>query len=79
MSKKQKIEYFIPANALQTIHNPEHFTLHEKLRFAILRYFLHKDYYSPILIQTALPGVLIEKKTLSRDPLGYTVLATIKC
>lgn len=79
MSKQEKIEYFIPAQALEHITNPETFTLHEKLRFAILRYFLHQDYYSPILTQSALPGVLIQQKTLSYDPLGYKVSAIVRC
>lgn len=79
MSREEKIEYFVPALALEHLSNPDSFTLHQKLKYAILRYFLTKDYYSLISVPNPLPGVFIEHYTFNKEKLGYDVSAIIKC
>lgn len=79
MKREKKIEYFIPAMALEHPSNPESFTLHQKLKFAVLRYFINKDYYSLISVPSPLPDLFLEQHTFNKEKIGYDILATIKC
>lgn len=76
--KKQKINIFIPAQALQNVGNPEFATLRERIKLAIIRHLRFKDFKSFHLGPHPLPGIFIEKTSLRTDPLGYAVIADIK-
>lgn len=77
MKKKQKINIFIPALALEHICNAEFASRDEKIKWAIIRYTLHKDFFNPAYMRPA-PYVFLEKVLLKKNPLGYAVIATVE-
>lgn len=78
MAKEKKVKYFIPAMALEHPANPEIFSLHQKLKFAIIRYFINGDYLSLVSVPDPLPGVLLEQQTFNKKMLGYDICAIIR-
>lgn len=78
MSKKpENINVFVPALALQHFCNPADATRNERIKLAVMRFYLNKDFYNPAYQRPA-PYVFLEKIYLKTDPLGYAVQAVIQ-
>lgn len=72
----EKINIFIPARALEHPCNAEFASREDKIKWAIIRYYLHKDFSTPQYTRPA-PYVFLEKVYFKKDLLGYAVLGTI--
>lgn len=78
MKKEIPIKYFIPAQALEHPHNSEFFILSEKIKWAVIRYYLFNDFFSLSLIEDPPPALSIHGFTLNKTDLGYDVWGYIK-
>lgn len=78
--KEKKIEFFVPALALEHKENGEFITKKDKIRAAILRWFLYEDFFKE---KNILAGprlfVVLEEIKFNANSLGYQVRGTISC
>lgn len=78
MIKKEKISVFVPALALEFPGNKEYCNLLDKIRWALVRLHLRKDFFSKLQAGDRIPGVFVEKIKFNKTDLGYNVSALLK-
>lgn len=76
--EEKKLEYFIPARALEHPDNPDDFNLDQKLRMAVLRFFLTKDYLGTISVPDRSVWVFLQERQFNPEKMGYHARAVIK-
>ncbi len=74
---RSKLNIFIPARALEHPCNSEFASRREKIKLAVIRYFLHGDFFTAHYTRPA-PYVFLEKIHFKTNPLGYAIQATVE-
>ena len=75
--KGVEIALFVPAKALEHLHNPEYATRRDKIIYAIRRFHQQNDFYSCFDATDPAPFVNIRKVEFNPKELGYKVEAII--
>ena len=76
--KGQKVNIFVPAQALQHDHNAENDSRDIRIRAAIRRYVENDDFFSQNTIEKYRFVVLIDDIKFNALAFGYEVLATLR-
>lgn len=77
--KQEEMQIFVPAQALEHPGNQEEYTLKEKIKWALIRYYLNDDFMGLISVSDRLPSVSIEKMQFDPVHVGYYVISAIRC
>lgn len=78
-TKEEEMQIFIPAKALEHPSNPEEYELKDKIKWALIRYYINDDFFGFIEVRDKIPIIIVEKTQFNPIELGYFVIASVRC